>query len=321
MKKVIGLLIAVTAAVLVLSACAAASDNWNQTVAAPSAPASAPGAWGSASAPAALGGAAGFWDTASREMRAVPEESVLFFERGMIYDDNSALMPEQGLTPRRIKIGSMSVEAVDVDEAAAAFENAALAFGGWIESRSISMGLHRHASLTLRVPANAYEDFVLTVTDIALVRHFNDHIIDATAEYFDAAANLSINRAEETRLLEFISNAEAIEDIIMLEARLSEVRTEIERHENNMRRIDRDVSYSTLHVNISERGAVVIRPLGASLGTRMGDGFTSSVYGVVNFMGNVMVFLAYISIPLVICTLCALTGVSVYRRRGRRVKV
>jgi len=226
-------------------------------------------------------------------------------------------------TPRRIKIGHMSMESEDINYTVTRFEQYTENFGGWIQSRSMSTGshgMHASADLTLRVPAARYDEFVLTVSEIGRVRSFNDSVIDATDEYFDSQARLDINRAEEARLLEFIENSSSLEDIILLESRLSEVRTNIELHESNIRRINRDVSYSTLHVHLTERGATAIRPVAANLGTRMGDGFSGSIHAVTSFLGNLVVFMAYISVPLVICVICALVGISVNKRRNKSKK-
>lgn len=277
-----------------LSACAGSRyDNFS------TAPAAAPAAPAAASAaPAATGSAS--WDApAATEMFFAQDEQSLFIQGA------------EQLTPRRIKTGSMSVEASDVEKAMAEFESITLAYGGWVQSRNMTSGVRIHASLTLRIPAELYEDFVSAAIDIAALRSFNDSVEDVSAEYFDALNSLNINRAEQARLLDFIAGAGSIEDIILLEARLADVRLEIERHENNMRRIDRAVSYSTLHVNIFEQGQATIRPLGANLGTRMGSGFTSSI----SIMLDMIILLTYMSVPLAICGCCAFVGIKVYRRR------
>lgn len=246
------------------------------------------------------------------------------FESDMAYFDFNITSPnapdEVPRTPRRIKTGSMSMESTDVGQATALFEQITREFGGWIENRSMDSGVRQSANLTLRVPAALYEDFVLAVSEIGRVRSSNDNVIDVTHEYFDAQTRLNINRAEESRLLEFIENSTNLEDIILLEARLSDVRMEIELHEGSIRRIDRAVSYSTLHVHIMERGAPTIRPVAANLSTRMGDGFTSSASGVVSFLGNVAVVITYLSVPLVIGGICTAVGMTVHKKRKKRLQ-
>ena len=238
-------------------------------------------------------------------------------------DDFSASTPSGGTAreraPMRIKTGSMRMESEDVHHAASLFEFYTHEFGGWVESRNISTSRDSFANLTLRVPAAYYEDFILVVSEIGRVRDFNDSVIDASAEYFDAQARLEINLAEKERLLEFIERADNLEDIILLEARLSDVRTNIELHEGNMRRIERDVSYSTLHVSIHERNAPTIQPIAANLGTRMGDGFTDSLSSVLNTLANIAVFFAYVSVPLALFGACAFVGIKVNKRlrKGR----
>jgi len=234
-----------------------------------------------------------------------------------IYHADSARNELQDRARRRIKIGHMSMETEDVEYSVRRFESYTEAFGGWVQSRNKRAGAHPSADLTLRIPAALYDEFVLIVSEFGHVRWFDDHVIDATAEYFDSQARLDINRAEEARLLEFIENSTSLEDIIMLESRLSEVRTNIELHENNIRRINRDVTYSTLYVNLIERGAPVIRPVAANLTTRMGDGFSGSITSVTSFFANIIVFMVYVSVPLILCGACAFVGVWFNRKRNR----
>jgi len=240
------------------------------------------------------------------------EESEAFF-----YADSADATQTEQRPVRRIKIGHMSMESDDIDFAVMRFENYTAVFGGWVETRSTRLGMHNSADLTLRVPADRYDEFILVVSEIGRVRWFEDNIIDVSAEYFDSQTRLEINRAEEARLLEFIQNSDSLEDIILLEARLSDVRTNIELHENNIQRINRNVAYSTLHVSLIEVGQVIIRPVAINLGTRMGDGFIGSITGVGNFLANIAVFMAYVSVPLVFVGICVFAGLFVNRRRKR----
>jgi len=302
MKRLIGLALII----FTLSACAS-GRGWYEAdrvnfATAPMAPGMAP--------------AGGGW-AMEREIMALADTAAPMYFRA---EESFRLLEHTAeRVQRRIKIGSMTMETEDMDNAVSGLESITADFGGWVESRSVGGVTHKFADLTLRVPAHLYEDFVLAVHEIGRVRHFNDSVVDATAEYHDSQARLNINRAEEARLLEFIANSHDLEDIIRLEARLSEVRLEIERHEANMRRIDLAVSFSTLHVHLTERGAPAIRPMGANLGTRMGDGFTSSVDGIVRFISNVVVFFAYISVPASIVGACTLTGMLVYKKRRKIV--
>jgi len=250
---------------------------------------------------------------ASAPMMAWEEaESQAFF-----YADSADAAQAEQRPVRRIKIGHMSMESDDINFAVVRFESYTAVFGGWVETRSTRSGIHNSADLTLRVPADRYDDFILVVSEIGRVRGFEDNIIDVSAEYFDSQTRLEINRAEEARLLEFIQNSDSLEDIILLEARLSDVRTNIELHENNIQRINRNVTYSTLHVHLTEVGQATIRPVAINLGTRMGDGFIGSITGVGNFLANIAVFMAYVSVPLVFVGICVFVGLFVSRRRKR----
>lgn len=315
----LSLVLAALFMVLVLNACSAQPDNF-ATAHAPA----QDGEWremhGLSSPtlfPARAGGQVAMSPPAptSAPMMTWEESEVL------LYADSADMGQVEQRPVRRIKIGHMSMESDDIDFAIVRFENYTAVFGGWVETRSTHSGLHSSADLTLRVPADRYDEFILIVSEIGRVRWFDDHIIDVSAEYFDSQTRLEINRAEEARLLEFIQSSSNLEDIILLEARLSDVRTNIELHENNIQRINRDVTYSTLHVTLMEVGQATIRPVALDLGTRMGDGFTGSITGVANFLANLAVFIAYISVPLVFAGLCVFVGLFVSRRRKKEKAV
>ena len=73
---------------------------------------------------------------------------------------------------------------------------------------------------------------------------------EAQAKTFVPATELE--NLQEERLLDILSKAEKLDDVITLEQALSEVRYEIESLTASLRRMDSQVAYSTLNIDLSE---------------------------------------------------------------------
>lgn len=57
---------------------------------------------------------------------------------------------------------------------------------------------------------------------------------------------------EQARLMELLSTAENMEDLLAIESKLSDIRYEIESYESQLRLLDNQIDYSTVHVEIFE---------------------------------------------------------------------
>lgn len=107
-------------------------------------------------------------------------------------------------------------------------------------------------------------------------------------------------RLQEERLLEILSKATELSDVLELESRLSDVRYQIESYETTLRNYDSRVSYSTLHITLQEVVEYsVINDPPQTLGQRLSDGFKDSMRMVKNSAENALVWLVTY-LPLVL---------------------
>ena len=96
--------------------------------------------------------------------------------------------------------------------------------------------------------------------------------------------------AEETSLLNLLENATSIEDIILLQERLTNVRYQIESMESQLRTMDNLIDYATINLYISE--VETYTPMETpSMGDRISEGFMDSIDEVVEGGKNLIVFL------------------------------
>jgi hypothetical protein len=129
--------------------------------------------------------------------------------------------------------------------------------GSYIESSGISgTGKTeydlRYASFVIRVPAAKFDDMKKAAEDWGSVISSNTSSQDVTKQYIDTEARVKTLKLQEERLLMLLGKAEKLEDIIVLEGRLSEIRLQIESYTGSLQELDALVDYATITVAIQE---------------------------------------------------------------------
>ena len=142
---------------------------------------------------------------------------------------------------------SMDVETEEFDTLISQLEAKSKALGGYIEDsytyngRSYNVYDTRNATLTIRIPSTALDDFLSAVSEQSNVTSKNETVTDVTLQYVDLESHKKALQAEQKRLLELMEQAESVEDIITIESRLSEVRYELESQESQLSAYDNQI--------------------------------------------------------------------------------
>ena len=126
------------------------------------------------------------------------------------------------------------------------------ALGGYVESRDSNTGRSRRTSMVIRIPADALAAFVEHVNSNANVTSSSETAQDVTLEYVDTESKITALETEQARLLELLAGAESLEDILTIEARLSDVTYELERFASRLRSLSNQVDYATVHLTVYE---------------------------------------------------------------------
>ncbi|MBR6735622.1 MAG: DUF4349 domain-containing protein [Oscillospiraceae bacterium] len=155
--------------------------------------------------------------------------------------------------------GNMELETKEFDNALSVINSLISEAGGYISSQEISGAsmnykgyYERRAYITARVPSADFDSFMTGVSDICNVTSRAVWTDDISDTYYDSAARLESLELQEDRLLEILSKAERLEDIIVIEQELSNVRYQIESITAKLRRMDNQVDYSTVTLNLRE---------------------------------------------------------------------
>lgn len=188
----------------------------------------------------------------------------------------------------------MSAETEDLDAMTAALDERITEMNGYVEDQHIYNGSayssrrYRSASLTIRVPAEDVDNFTQQVSGIANVVSQEKSLEDVTLSYVDTESRMNALQTEETRLLEFMEQAETMADLLEIEQRLTDVRYELERVTSQLRTYDNQINYATIHLDISEvqEYTPVEDP---TLWERISSGFSGSLEGLWESLQDLLV--------------------------------
>ena len=196
---------------------------------------------------------------------------------------------------------------------------------GYIEQREVRNGSirsnrsYRYANLTVRIPVERMDEFVSQVSENANVTSANETTENITLSYVATESRIKALETEQARLLELLSNAENMADLLQIEKRLTEVRTELENVTSQLRLYDNLVDYATIHLSLTEVTEYTPVEEPETVWQRMAEGFKASIKTLGNFLEALAVFLVC-ALPWLILPAVILVGILLLRklRKGRR---
>ncbi|MBD5480729.1 MAG: DUF4349 domain-containing protein [Lachnospiraceae bacterium] len=218
------------------------------------------------------------------------------YESSEAYENTSAESGSDVRAGRKlIRTVNLQVETMDFDSLLSYLENRTQELGGYVESLNSYNGSsynstsysgsgyrnNRTASLTLRIPKNNLDSFLVQVAENSNITSRSEREVDVTLDYVDLDSHKAVLLAEQERLLSFLEQAETVEEMIMLESRLSEVRYQIESMERQLRTYDNQIEYSTVYLDITE--VVELTPVPVKQPTtweRISNGFMDSLKNI-----------------------------------------
>jgi DNA mismatch repair ATPase MutS len=165
--------------------------------------------------------------------------------------------------PKIVKNGNIRFKSNDLVSDMKFISDLVLKNKGQLTSESTNnYGNTQEVNLQLKIPSSSFELFIQEIEKkVGYLEQKNINAQDLSEEYVDIAARLNTKRTFEKRLLELVNSAKKVEDLIVLERQLSEIRGEIESAETRLKTINRDVQYSNLSVSfykesIAQKGIV-----------------------------------------------------------------
>lgn len=188
----------------------------------------------------------GSYDSASYE-EAMPSE-----ETALNSSDESVLEGAKLIRDVYINMETTSLDSL-VEEMSKRTSN----LGGYIQDVDLyNYTYSRSYSMIIRIPYSKVDSFMDGIEEFGTVKNISDSTRDITLQYADSETRLKNLNQQHERLLNLLEKAENLTDVIEIEARLSEVETEIDSYTLQIKNYDNLVNYSTISLNIEERDYV-----------------------------------------------------------------
>jgi len=116
---------------------------------------------------------------------------------------------------------------------------------------------------------------------------------DVTEEFYDNESQLKSKKELETRYLELVKQAKSIKDMLELEAKLSEVRTDIERILGRQRFLNNNTQYSQFDITIVDRQSKLSNHYFSKLLTAFKNGI-DNIFSAILWSIEIVPFIALI---------------------------
>ena len=206
-----------------------------------------------------------------------------------------------------------------VTEAINRITGLATGFGGYVaDTRTTggSDGTHASGTVTVRVPAAAFEQLLGDVSKLGDVRSTTSSGVDVTAQYTDLDAKIGALQATHDQLLTILTQAQSIPDILAVQDRLNQVQSEMDSLVGQRNLLADQSSYGTLAVTVLEPGATAT-PLATARDQGIGDAWDDAK----EHFGDTIEWFVRISGTLGVVAALALIGFLGYwlvARRARR---
>lgn len=189
-----------------------------------------------------------------------------------------------------IKTIDLDVETKEFDSLITTLDSQVELFGGYIETQNTWNGSRydyygnyqsysaRNASYTIRIPRENLSAFIDTFSPLCNVTNRSESVQDITLSYVDLESHKQALLTEEQTLMELMSQATEMEDILTIEDKLTDIRYQLQSMESQLRTYDNKVTYSTVYIDIKEVKELTIEePEPVTYWDRMSSNFKNSI--------------------------------------------
>ncbi len=157
-----------------------------------------------------------------------------------------------------VRNGSFSLEVADVEASLTKLTGVVKSQGGYVSgSYRYTDASTPYLTVTFRVPAASFDAAVLALREEGTLLSEQISTYEVTMQLVDLEARLRNLRASETALLELMTQATTVSDVLAVQTQLTVVRSDIESYEAQRAALADQVAMTTISVTISPIGSSI----------------------------------------------------------------
>lgn len=169
--------------------------------------------------------------------------------------------------------------------------------------------------ITIRVAARHFDDILTDIKGLGEVIDDRIYSTDVTDQYFDTEGRLKVLKIEYEFLEEYMKSLKTPEDIFKTRMRMTELQSEIEKLTGTLNKWDDLVELSTIYVKITEKYPdSMYEKKEYTYWDRVANAFKESVAGVVEALGNLLIFIIQAIPTLVVLGIFGLIAYRIYKK-------
>ena len=168
----------------------------------------------------------------------------------------------------------------------------AATFGGFVASTSTQSALPgspAQATVTLQVPYPSFATVLAQVRPLGKVASLTTNAPDVTGQYVDLRARVTALEDSRHQYLTIMAKATTIGGILAVQNQLDDIQSQLEQLQGQLKVLDRETTYATLAVTLSEKAPAPL-PLRLQSGLERAwqgafSGFVAGFEGLVRVLG------------------------------------
>lgn len=241
---------------------------------------------------------------------------------GLLYGTTEESASTAAADQKLIKRVNIDAETEDLETLLPQITNKVGELGGYIEHQELyngsaySASRRRNVNMTIRIPADRLGEFTAQIEGASNVVNYSESAEDVTLQYVDTESRITALEVEQERLLELLSKADNMSDLLEIEARLTDVRYELESYSSQLRTLENKVSYATVYLYINQvKVYTEVEP--QTVWQRIGSGFSENLTDIGEDLTNFFVWIVTFSPQLIFWAVVIAGAVTLVRRKAK----
>jgi hypothetical protein len=197
--------------------------------------------------------------------------------------------------------GRLQLQVANLDNSLITAQSAIASLGGFISASRRSGGDQPVAAVTYRIPSDRWEDALTALRRLAVkVLDEQTDSSDQASQIVDLEARLKNLRAAETALQGIAAQATKISDILEVQARLTDLRGQIESLAAQQAAVSDKVAFATLNVTFGTEVVAVTQAAKQWDPAHEVDAATASVISFLQGLATAAIWFAIVWLPVLL---------------------
>ena len=176
-------------------------------------------------------------------------------EMGGMNDMVAKQATNSSTSQKLIKTAYITIEVIDYKLAHQKIDSITKLCNGWVSSENMTNYESRITNnLAIRIPAETLDNLITKLLTVAKkIESQSVNSQDVTEEYIDIESRLKNQRTVEKKFISLLQRTDNISQILEIESKLADIRSQIEAVEGRMKYLTNRIDYSTLNLTFYQK--------------------------------------------------------------------